>query len=65
MASELTEEASNTDIRIEQCRYEGQIYERTNIMNLPTDFLEIPQPSHTRGFLKLAEEARNGCVGYK
>ena len=32
---------------------------------MPTDFLEIPQPSHTRGFLKLAEEARNGCVGYR
>ena len=29
---------------------------------LPMDFLEIPQPSFTRGFLKLAEEARNGGV---
>ena len=26
------------------------------------DFLEIPQQSFTRGFLKLAEEARNGGV---
>ena len=26
------------------------------------DFLEIPQPSFTRGFLKLAEEARNVSV---
>ena len=26
------------------------------------DFLEIPEPSFTRGFLELAEEAKNVCV---
>ena len=35
---------------------------KTTITKLPMDFLEIPQPSFTRGFLELAEEARNVCV---
>ena len=38
------------------------IGKKTTITKLPMDFLEIPQPSFTRGFLELAEEARNGCV---
>ena len=35
---------------------------KTTIMQMPMDFLEIPEPSLPRGFLQLAEEARNGCV---
>ena len=32
---------------------------RRPLRNCPWIFLEIPQPSFTRGFLELAEEARN------
>ena len=32
------------------------------IMQMPMDFLEIPEPSLPLGFLELAEEARNGYV---
>ena len=35
-----------------------KILETTN-MQMPMDFLEIPEPTLPRGFLKLAEEARN------
>ena len=41
---------------------EDQNYTKTTITKLSMDFLEIPQPSFTRRFLKLAEEARNGGV---
>ena len=32
---------------------------KTTIMQMPMDYLEIPEPSLPRGFLELAEEARN------
>ena len=31
---------------------------KTTIMQMPMDYLEIPEPSLLRGFLELAEEAR-------
>ena len=35
---------------------------KTTIMQMPTDYLEILEPALARGFLKLAEEARNVSV---
>ena len=35
----------------------------TTIMQMPMDFLEIPEPSLPRGFLELAEEAKHVDVG--
>ena len=35
---------------------------KTTIMQMPMDYLEIPEPALPRGFLKLAEEARNVSV---
>ena len=32
---------------------------KTTIMQMPMDYLEIPEPALPRGFLELAEEARN------
>ena len=32
---------------------------KTTNMQMPMDFLEIPEPTLQRGFLELAEEARN------
>ena len=58
----VAEEASTNGATNVQCLYEDQNYKKTTITKLPMDFLEIPQPSFTRGFLELAEEARNGCV---
>ena len=65
VAHELTEEASDVGTEIKQYQIKGLNYEKMNITNSPTDFLEIPQPSLMCGFLKLAKEARNGCVGHE
>ena len=35
---------------------------KTTIMQMPMDYLEIPEPSLPRGFLELAEEDRNVSV---
>ena len=68
---ELAGEARNGGVESEQCFLvdevlpqvtEDQNYTKTTITKLSMDFLQIPQPSFTRGFLELAEEARNGGV---
>ena len=55
----VAEEASTDGAMNEQCLYENQNYKKTTITKLPMDFLEVPEPSFTRGFLELAEEAKN------
>ena len=66
---ELAEEARNGGVESEPWFLvdevlpqvtEDQNYTKTTITKLSMDFLEIPQPSFTRRFLELAEEARNG-----
>ena len=42
-----------------QYLYEDQNYKKTTVTKLPIDFLEVPEPSFTRGFLELAEDAKN------
>ena len=58
----VAEEASTDGTMNEQCLYENQKYKKRTITKLPMDFLEVPEPSFTRGFLELAEEAKNVCV---
>ena len=67
----LAEEARNGDVESEPWFLEDEVvpqvtedqnYTKTTITKLSMDFLEIPQPSFMRKFLKLAEEARNGGV---
>ena len=58
----MAEEASNDGIMNERYLYEDQNYTKTTDTKLPMDFLEVPEPSFTRGFLELAEEAKNVCV---
>ena len=43
-------------------RVSVKVAKKPTITKLPMDFLEIPEPSFTRGFLELAEEAKNVCV---
>ena len=54
----VTKEAHTDGTRVVQCQSDDQNYMKTTIMQMPMDYLEIPEPS-LRGFLELAEEARN------
>ena len=45
--------------RVMQYQSEDQKIMKTTIMQMPMDFLEIPEPTLPRGFLELAEDARN------
>ena len=56
---EMAEEASANDTTIEKCMYEVLDNNEMTEGKLSTELLEIPQQSVTRGFLELAEEARN------
>ena len=56
---EVAEEASIDDTKIEKCMYEVMDNNETTERKLSTELLEIPQQLVTRGFLELAEEARN------
>ena len=55
----VAKKAHTDGTRVMQCQSDDQNYMKTTIMQMPTDFLEIPEPSLPRGFLELAEEARN------
>ena len=48
--------------RITQYQSDDQNSMKTTKMQMPMDFLEIPEPVLPRGFLELAEEARNVSV---
>ena len=56
---EVAEEASTDDTTIKKCIYEVLDNNETTERKLSTELIEIPQQSVTRGFLELAEEARN------
>ena len=45
--------------RVMQYQSDDQNSMKTTIMQMPMDYLEIPEPALPRGFLELAEEARN------
>ena len=51
--------AHNDGTRVMQYQSDDQKIMKTTNMQMPMDFLEIPEPTLPRGFLKLAEEARN------
>ena len=48
--------------RVMQYQSDDQNSMKTTIMQMPMDYLEIPEPALPRGFLELAEEARNVIV---
>ena len=48
--------------RVVQYQSDDQNSMKTTIMQMPMDYLEIPEPSLPRGFLELAKEARNVSV---
>ena len=59
---DVAEEASTDGTMNVQCLSDDQNYKKMTNMKMPMDYLEVPEPSLTRGFLELAEEARNVCV---
>ena len=56
---EVAEEASTDDTTNEWCSYQVLDNNKTTDRKLSMELLEIPQQWVSRGFLKLAEEARN------
>ena len=62
---DVAEEASTDDATNEQCIYEVLDNIKTTDGILSMELLEIPQQLVTRGFLELAEEARNSGVEKK
>ena len=58
--SPVVAKAAHTDrTGVEQYQSDDQNSMKTTTMQMPMDYLEIPEPSLPRGFLELAEEARN------
>ena len=58
--SPLVAKMAHTDVtRVMQYQSDDQKPMITTNMQMPMDFLEIPEPTLPRGFLELAEEARN------
>ena len=61
--SPVVAKVAHTDgTRVVQYQSVDQNSIKTTIMQMPMDYLEIPEPSLPRGFLELAEEARNVSV---
>ena len=59
MSPVVAKEAHTDGTRVVQCQSDDQNSMKTTIMQMPMDYLEIPEPSLPRGFLELAEETRN------
>ena len=59
MSPVVAKEAHTDGTRVVQCQSDDQNFMKSTIMQMPMDYLEIPEPSLPRGFLALAEEARN------
>ena len=58
--SPVVAKMAHTDgTRVMQYQSDDQKIMKTTNMHMPMDFLEIPEPTLPRGFLELAEEARN------
>ena len=55
----VAKEAHTDGTRVVQCQSDDKNFMKTTIMKMPMGYLEIPEPSLPRGFLELAEEARN------
>ena len=55
----VAKEAHTDGTRDVRCQSDDQNFMKMTIMQMPMDYLEIPEPSLLRGFLELAEEARN------
>ena len=55
----VTKLAHTDGTRVMQYKSDDQNYMKTTNMQMPMDYLEIPEPALPRGFLDLAEEARN------
>ena len=55
----VTKMAHTDGTRVMQYQSDDQNSMKTTNMQMPMDYLEIPEPALPRGFLKLAEEARN------
>ena len=63
LVSPVVAKMAHTDgTRVVQYQSDDQNSMKTTIMQMPTDYLEIPEPALPRGFLELAEEARNVSV---
>ena len=58
----VAKEAHTDGTRVVQYQSDDQNSMKTTIMQMPMDYLEIPEPSLPRGFLELAEKARNVTV---
>ena len=65
MSVNVAEEASTDGTINVQCLSDDTNYKKTTSMKMPMDYLEVPEPSLTWGFLELAKEARNVCVEYE
>ena len=63
MSPVVAKEAHTDGTRVVQYQSDDQNSMKTTIMQMPMDFLEIPEPSLPRGFLELAKEARYVDVG--
>ena len=55
----VAETVHTDDTRVLQYQSDDQISMKTTEGKMPMDYLEIPEPRLPRGFLDLAEEARN------
>ena len=55
----VAEMAHTNGTRVIQYQSDDQKYIKMTKMQMPMDYLEIPEPTLPRGFLDLAEEARN------
>ena len=61
--SPVVAKVAHTDgTRVVHYQSDDQNSMKTTIMQMPMDYLEIPEPTLPRGFLELAEEARNVSV---
>ena len=58
MSPVVAKEAHTDGTRVVQYQTDDQNFMKT-IVQMPMDYLEIPEPSLPQGFLELAEEARN------
>ena len=62
MSVTVAKEASTDGATNKQCVYEVLDNKKTTTTKVSMNFIEIPQPSFTREFLELAEEARNVSI---
>ena len=59
MSPVVAKETHTDCTRVVQYQSDDQNFMKTTMMQMPMDYLEIPEPSLPRSFLELTEEARN------